>query len=331
MAVRNLSQRPLRDLEEDGDLFVPPEGYDAAVWTAREGLNLLILGASGQGKTSVLHQLERALRRDKPGPAVFVDLGTARSPDVALAALVASGNRASGQLLTWVPPVPLPNETVEESTMRAWMDQLARIPACTFLLDNLAVEDVGFLLFGVMRDRLWETPHQWIVTADKTIGRRWLLRPPADSFWSEVLALNYTRAAARELLVRRLGSPPPWLEQIVESVGTNPRQLLRAALSATRDQSQPGDTLSDWEDWHRRLTALDRRPALLMAELSSRPPTSASDPDLLSSLGWARTSLLKTLEDLEHEGFVESWSEPDGTGRPKRLFAPTEPGRPRRG
>jgi predicted ArsR family transcriptional regulator len=68
-----------------------------------------------------------------------------------------------------------------------------------------------------------------------------------------------------------------------------------------------------------------------MAELSGREPVSASDPELLSALGWARTSLLKTLETLENAGLVASWSEPAGTGRPRRLFATTEPGSQRRG
>jgi predicted ArsR family transcriptional regulator len=71
---------------------------------------------------------------------------------------------------------------------------------------------------------------------------------------------------------------------------------------------------------------------MLIAELSSRPPVSASDEELRSSLGWARTTLLRTLEQLEGEGLVESWNEPSGTGgRPRRLFTTSEPGRHRRG
>lgn len=332
MPASSLSQRPLRDREEDSSLFVPPDGYEAALWTARQGLNTLILGGPGQGKTSVLHQLERALRQDgRERPAVFVDLRAAESVHLALQLIVAAGSRATGQGLSWVPPIPLPNETVEESTMRAWLDQITELPPCAFLIDNLRPEDVGFALFGSLRDRLWETSHQWIAAADKQAGRRWLLRPPADSFWEEVVDLAYSADAARELIARRVGGRPTWLAPIVTNVGTNPRQLLRAALSALRDEEQPGDTLKDWEDWHRGVAELDRRPSMLMTELSARPPVSASDPDLLASLGWARTSLLRTLEELERDGLVESWSEPDGTGRPKRLFTTTEPGRPRRG
>jgi hypothetical protein len=209
-----------------------------------------------------------------------------------------------------------------------------------FLIDNLDAEHVGFPLFGTFRDRLWETTHQWIVAAERAVGRRWLLRPPADSFWEEVIDLDYTDEAARELLIRRLGSDPDWTGAIVENVGTNPRQLLRAALAtvAAGEPSEegsnalPGANLAAWEEWHRRLAQLDRRRSMLMAELSARPPASASDEELLSSLGWSRTTLLRALEELEHEGLVQSWSEPSGSGgRPRRLFTTTEPGRARRG
>jgi hypothetical protein len=332
MSATSLSQRPLRDRQEDSQLFAPPTGYDTGLWTARQGLNALILGTPGQGKTSVLHQLERALRQETHGPPpVFVDLATADSVAVALQHLVAAGSRATGRALSWVPPPTLPNETVEQSATGAWLKQLAELPGCAFLIDNLRPEEVGFPLFGILRDRLWEMPHQWIATADRHTGRRRLLRAPADSFWEQVLDLDYTSNAARELIARRIGDEPQWLGPVVENAGANPRQLLRAALSALRDQQQASGTLKHWEDWHRRVAQLDRRPAMLMAELSARPPVSASDPELLKSLGWARSSLLRTLEQLEREGLVESWSEPDGTGRPKRLFTTTEPGRPRRG
>ncbi len=191
-------------------------------------------------------------------------------------------------------------------------------------------QDAGFPLFGVLRDRLWETPHQWIVSGE-TLDRRWLLRPPADAFWEQVIELRYTAQAARTLLELRLGGSPPWIGPIVDSVGTNPRRLVSAALAASRDHDQPTIVVAAWEDWHQRLAGLERRPAMLMAELSGRQPVSASDPDLLSSLGWARTTLIKNLEQLERAGFVESFNEPGGTGRPRRLFVTLEPGKPRRG
>ena len=322
---------PLLDRDRDRALFVAPDGFDAAVWAAGQGLNTLIVGERGQGKTSVLHQLELELRR---GPAQraasFVDLAAARSAQDALRLLVSAAGDALGRLLSWTPPLPQPNESESERTIRACLQQLGALEACTFLVDNVHARDAGFSLFGVLRDRLWETPHQWIVSGE-TLDRRWLLRPPADAFWEQVVELQYSAADARRLLELRLEGSPAWIAAIVDTVGTNPRRLMSAALAASRDRDQPTVVVAAWEAWRERLAGLEHRAAVLMAELSARQPVSASDPDLLSSLGWARTTLIKTLEQLERQGLVESFSEPGGTGRPRRLFATTEPGKPRRG
>ncbi|MGO9750767.1 MAG: hypothetical protein ACLP22_04490 [Solirubrobacteraceae bacterium] len=326
-----IRQAPLLDRDRDSQLFVAPEGYDRALWAVGEALNVLVLGERGQGKTSVLHQLELSLRQQQPQRRLsFVDLSPARSVEVALRLLVSSAVDVLDQPLSWSPPLPRPNESEAERNVRASLEQLAAFEACTFLIDNVNAADVGFALFGVLRDRLWETPHQWVVSGNRT-DRRWLLRAPADAFWEEVIELQYSAQSARELLERRLEGSPSWIAPLVDYVGPNPRRLLRAALAAARDEHQPAAVLESWADWHQRLAALDRRSAMLMAELSGREPVSASDPELLSALGWARTSLIKTLEALEQGGLVESWSEPAGTGRPRRLFATTEPGSQRRG
>lgn len=324
-----LRQAPLLDRDRDRALFVAPEAFETALWAAEQGLNTLIVGERGQGKTSVLHQLELALRRGlSQRPTTFVDLASAVSAEAALRLLVSGAGDALGRLLSWTPPLPQPNESEQERSIRACLQQLVALDACTFLIDNMRARQVGFELFGILRDRLWETGHQWIISGE-TFDRRWFLRPPADAFWEHVVELGYSAAAARRLLELRLEGSPAWIGPIVDSVGTNPRRLLSAALAASRDDHQPTIVVSAWEHWHERLAGLDRRSAVLMAELSGRPPVSASDPDMLSSLGWARTTLIKTLEQLERDGLVESFSEPHGTGRPRRLFTTTEPGKPR--
>jgi hypothetical protein len=326
-----LRQTPLLDLDRDKALFVLPEGFGRASWSVKQGLNVLILGDRGQGKTSTLRQLELDLRQEQPNRVgVFFDLAGIESAAEALRLLVSGAAETLEQPLVWAPPLPRPAEPEDERSIRGSISQLSAIEPCTFFIDNINAEDVSFPLFGVLRDRLWETPHQWVVAAQNT-DRRWLLRAPADAFWEEVVELDYSADIAEELLERRLQSRPAWIGPMVAKVGTNPRRLLRAALAAIRDGDQSANVLQTWEDWQTRIADLDRRSSMLMAELSSRAPVSASDPDLLQSLGWARTSLLKTLENLEGEGLVESWTESAGAGRPRRLFATTEPGRPRRG
>ncbi len=326
-----IRQAPLLDRDRDSSLFVAPDGYDRVSWAVGEGLNTLILGGRGQGKTSALRQLALWLRRNRPDrSATFLDLAAARSLDAALRLLVSAAAEALGQLLEFAPPLPRPNETEAERGVRVSLDRLATFAPCTFFLDNVHAGEVGFPMFGVMRDRLWETPHHWVLSGDLW-DRRWLLRPPADAFWEEVVDLRYSTESARRLIERRLGGSPAWIGPLVDSVGPNPRRLLRATLAATRGDAQPEAVIGSWETWNDRVAQLDPRASALIAELSSRGPVSASDSDLLSSLGWARTSLLGSLDLLEREGFVESWSEPAGTGRPRRLFATTEPGSPRRG
>ena len=328
MATR-IRQAPLLDRFEDSELFVAPDDYARASWAAAQGLNLLLIGTRGAGKTTVLHQLQLALRSEPGAHPVFVDLSSANSVEVALTTLVGAASEALDRPLTFAPSLPRPGESAEDHAARVAIAQLSVLERCTLLIDNVRPEHVGFPLFGIFRDRLWETPHQWIVAASPG-STPWLLRPPADAFWEEAVELGYSAAAGLELVARRVGGRPPWLEEIVGEVGTNPRRLLQAALTASRSPQDAATVLHAWQDWHRRLGALERREALLMAELASRPPVSASDEELLSSLGWARSSLLRSLEHLETAGYVESWSEASGTGRPRRLFAALEPGRPSR-
>ena len=289
-----------------------------------------MLGERGAGKTTALHQLQLALRGERDRRPVFVDLAAADSPGAALAALAATAGEALGSPPAWGPPAPLrPGESERDHAVRVALEQLAALERCTFLIDNIRAEEVAYPLFGTYRDRIWDTPHRWIVSGAEGDRRR-LLRPPADAFWEETVELRYPPSAALELISRRLGATPAWLESIVGEVGTNPRLLLRAALAARRDGEHSQPVLAEWEAWQRKVAELDRRSSMLMAELASRPPVSASDPELLASLGWARTSLIRALEELEQQGLVESWNEPGATGRPRRLFTTTEPGREHR-
>src|SRR5690348_15440099 len=120
-----LRQAPLLDRDQDKALFVSPEGFERATWSVKQAFNVLILGDRGQGKTSVLHQLELDLRREQPARNIaFVDLARADSVEVALRLLVSGAADATGELLAWTPPLPRPNEPEEERNIRASLNQL---------------------------------------------------------------------------------------------------------------------------------------------------------------------------------------------------------------
>ncbi|MBI5104729.1 MAG: hypothetical protein HZB46_07065 [Solirubrobacterales bacterium] len=314
---------PLRDLDRDARLFVRPEGYERLRAAAAAGRNVLVLGPRGAGKTSVLRQLQRELRQAGEGaPVVFADLAGVAGAGAALQVLAATAAEALDAAPAWSPPVLRPGEDEEQRDVRLGLRQLADLPACRFLVDNADPGAVAHPLFGVLRDRLWETPHTWVLTG-VTHDRPRLLRPPADAFWEEVVELAYSAAQARELLERRLDGPADWVAPLVAEVGTVPRQLVRAAQEAERD---PEAALAERRSWRERREALDDRGARLLAELDAVAPASASDPELLERLGWARTTLQRSLEALEEQGLVASWTEPTGKGRPRRVFAPTGPG-----
>jgi hypothetical protein len=322
---RSIRQAPLRDREADAALFVEPDGFGRLLWAAREGLNVLVLGPRGGGKTSALRQLQLRLRGEGGGPpAVFVDLAGARSPAMALQIVVALASEHLGTALPWRPVAPRPYEDDDDFTARSAIDQLEAIEPCRFLLDNASPEPVAHALFGTFRDRLWETPHQWLLAGDLHDRER-LLRPPADGFWEEVVELSLTERHAADLIALRLGQRPGWLGEMVDQAGTNPRRLLRAALDATSDV-EPADAIAARRDWNARVAALGERPARLLAELESLGPVSASDPQLRDRLGWARTTVQRALNELEAAGLVRSWEQSEGQGRPRRLFTVVAPG-----
>jgi hypothetical protein len=66
------SGRPLYDTAADGELFVMPPAWDPIVRAIDRGLNVMVTGSRGSGKTSLLRQLQRELR-GRDTPVGFVD------------------------------------------------------------------------------------------------------------------------------------------------------------------------------------------------------------------------------------------------------------------
>jgi hypothetical protein len=322
--TRSLRQSPLRDREEDAQLFVAPEGFSRLQSAVQEGANVLLLAERGGGKTTALRLLQWRLRQGgAQPPTVFVDLAGARTPGIALQTIVAEASEHLGVPVSWRPPRPY--EADDDFNARSAIDHLGELSKCRFLIDNANADQVAYAIFGTFRDRMWETPHQWVLAADLSDQDR-VTRPPADAFWDELVTLAFTAEQAAKLIALRLEERPAWLPPMVDEAGTNPRQLVRAAFEAKRHPRQPAAAIAARRAWNARVEGLAERPARLLSELQSIGPVSASDGELRARLGWARTTIQRALAELVDAGLVRSWEQPEGQGRPRRLFVAIDPG-----
>ncbi|HSR22512.1 MAG TPA: hypothetical protein VLW53_03100, partial [Candidatus Eisenbacteria bacterium] len=107
--------------------------------------------------------------------------------------------------------------------------------------------------------------------------------------------------------------------------GGNPRRALDLARRLLTDP-QAAEALRH-DVLHRRETVerLGAAAAMLLTELETSGPASASDPGLLARLGWTRARATQVLSRLEEAGLVEASAVPDGPGRPRKVYRATGP------
>lgn len=312
-----LRTAPLLATDRDAAIFVEPEGFSELVAYARSGVNVLVAGRRGVGKTSVLHQLERRLQHDGRNHPVYAELSAADSTTRALETIYVA---ATGQQ-----PAPA-NESVLSRTGESITDlrlaELGGLEPCAILGDGLA-GPVAYGLFGTLRDRLWDTGHQFIfVTSDK--GKGDFVRPPADAFWEQQVTLRYQPGHLIDMLsLRNDGTPPPWAADLVDAMPRIPREVLRAAQRIEAGTETPPQVAGRHEERERRVSNLPRAEAMVLAELEGLGSASASDPELLQRLGYSRASVARALRGLLAAKLVDAREEANGPGRPKIVYTPT--------
>ena len=195
-----LEGRPLYDTAADRELYVPHEEFARAISATRRGFNVLIAGPRGSGKTSLLRQLQLALREDGAERApVFVDATAAETPLVLIEhvreamrgrpselRVLAEQAAFAGGLLTQRAP-----GAASTYVVRLVRDLGAEAPQ-TIVIDATGAGAAIYGLFGRLRDELWQLPHRWVVAIDADeLGA--VLRPPADAFFDVVLRLRGSR------------------------------------------------------------------------------------------------------------------------------------------
>jgi hypothetical protein len=314
-----LDNRPLLGTI-DRDLFLPPRIMPALEAAVDRKLNVLVLGAPGSGKTSLLRAIEADHGADAP-PAVYVDLGPAQDVGQALMVIAdALGQRwgAFGDTLR----SSLVPETTPSGALLRLARRLGEAPASLILVDSPPGEGHAHTLFGRLRDELWQQDHQWLVAANDVL-RDELTRAPASAFFDVQLDLAPLSAAEqRQFLTRRLAEEPKVdIDAIVGQTDGLPRSLLELARAAVLSSEPVDALLAKREKQRRRLGELPRSASTIADYLADHGPTSGSDPQLLATLGVSGQRARQVLRELEDKGFVRSFpAQQNRSGRPRKLY-----------
>ena len=331
-----LSARPLLDNRSDQSLFVGrTDALRRIEGALRSGLNCLVAGEPGSGKTSLVravmfrsHEAQSRLR------FTYVRANEAHSAVDLLLAVVAA-SRAGGDEAghTAARPVRSPIDLIDDLAGEA-AHALEAEPGIALVI---VVEDVsaaaGGEVFGALRDELWQVDVRWLVTtsAAQLAG---LLRPPADVFFETRVELGIlTVDEAAELLRRRLEQPvtpdtADFIATVTQSPPATPRRLLEVARELAAEPAVGPARFTTVQGLTRRAVAIGElsRPARMLAqELEALGWASASDERLLGRMGWTRPRVVQVIAELESRGVVQMREENTGRGRPRKLYRLTPP------
>ncbi|MCA1689031.1 MAG: hypothetical protein LC720_00825 [Actinobacteria bacterium] len=304
------------------------DGLDAGLYLERPALeqrlvealgrggNVLLLGEAGSGKSTLLRRAAGMLTRSRRR-AVSVNAGLADDA-AGLLELVRGGLADPGGV----------GAQAEEGgggaagLLRA-VRRLPRDPPAVILVDGLIDPEVGYDVFGRLRDELWGLDHAWAVAARPRDSAA-LRKPPADAFWGTLVEIPPLSADEVARLLR-LGLDPEELGRVEGDpawppADAHPRQVIRASRDAlgvggaAPAAAGPGHL--------ERAAGLGRSEALAAAELQDLGrPVSAHDPDLLERLSWSRPYAQRVLSNLEEHGVVRSIPDrSDRPGRPRKLY-----------
>jgi energy-coupling factor transporter ATP-binding protein EcfA2 len=340
------SNRPVTP--RDAELFTGRTAeLDEVVSAAQAGENVLVFGQSGAGKTSLLAMAAHRLRTCRSHRTVMVEAALA---DGAAGLVELIADVAVGPRTVLVPGRPLRISSALGTYEPRPTSGGRLLDAVDRLGSGLAEEDDGAVpgdehgpywepgspmavfvddvpsktlaeLFGAARDAVWALPCVWVVSADTGVAAA--LQPDAELFFERRVELGpLTPPQAVELLRARAqdsgGVPHEVLEQIAAAAAETPRSLVQAARhvlaqtgSRPRAQAQTA------------AAALGRAPAMLVSVLQGMAgAASASDPDLLSKLGWSRARASQVMRQLEEAGLVTSAvaAPAAASGRPRKLY-----------
>jgi hypothetical protein len=305
--------RPLLNTAADQRLFVADESRRRALAATEKPHNVLIRGAPGSGKSSLLYRaLSKAHAR--------------RQPALLLSGRLAEDSRSLTDLLLaqaaeegWLPDAPRPDADDPLGPARQ-LRRLRDAPEDSLVLvDDLNIEQARSL-FGQFRDELWQTPVRFVAAVRPEVSQV-LSEPPADAFFDRRFTLEpLAGKAAAELLRRRADAGESTLIYSEPQAALQPRALVASAA----EDAPAGryDPVRQAELLRLAENVAGRSGAMLLAELWGRDGVSASDPDLQRTLGVTRNRLTELLRTLGEHGVLSTYVEPrEGKpGRPRVIY-----------
>jgi predicted transcriptional regulator/energy-coupling factor transporter ATP-binding protein EcfA2 len=308
--------RPLLPDTLDGELYLPrPRLEDSLLRPLTQGRNVLLLGAAGSGKTSLMRQVLGRLEAED-GRTAWVN-GALTDDTEELLEAVADALSEPGEVPRLGHP---PNSNALLELTRA----IGRRPETVIALDGLRDEKIAFDLFGRLRDELWAAGHAWLVASRPQDATK-LRMPPADAFWAKVVEIAPLDHEETEEFLRR-GLEPQEFEDIGAErppAGLHPRLLIREAEGHL--EGRGSGRLERLQQLIDAAAEIGRSESMAMVELIELGhPASAHDAEMLERLGWSRAYAQRILSSLESAGLVRSIHEPAGErpGRPRKLYEP---------
>lgn len=312
--------RPLLVDGLDADLYLErPKLEQSVLLPLLEGRNVLLLGDAGSGKSTLLRRTAAVLEQ-RGHSTVLVNAAPAADTEDLLEIIDVALEQRIG-----VTGRPEHSDGLGSSArVLAGVRRMGRNESVAVMVDGLIDPDIGYHLFGRLRDELWELGHVWAV-AVRPRDSAALRTPPADAFWGSVVEISPLDYEQTEHLLR-LGLDAAEYQQVDRDrgiAGEHPRALIRAAQAMLAGQGEPG-TASLAQDLVERASQLGRGEAMAMVELQGLGrPASAHDAELLGRLGWSRPYAQRMLSHLEENGLVRSIPErSDRPGRPRKLYEP---------
>ncbi len=333
-----MGSQPLAQSRADQRRFIDRARETEAIMRAVAASQpVLLLGARGSGRTSLLNRVAWLLaRQEEPRETVIVGGELASDPSQLLGVLVARVGRLAeptGSRGRWIedlralsmPDGPF-GQVVQPAILMELVDllgeRLAALerPVC-LMVDGIA-PSVAHATFGSLRNELWALPGATWVLAGDSAAEALYLEPPADAFFEHVVRLGpLSDADAAKLLRAHVPDlSDADIERAIAVAGGNPRRLLRAAgdIQAGTDPASPGTN-----ELTQQATAVAGPLAgALVGYLADHGPAAASDRTLLRSIGASRQRASQLMHALESAGLLETIEqhEPGRRGRPARRF-----------